>query len=110
VRGELAIVGDETLDRRLDHRVAAVAQGQAGLRAELRHRPAQRLGALGQGAGGVEPGEVGGEPLERGQMRLQGIEQGFVELALAHQRALAGGECAVLEGLQLGRDVAFGVL
>ena len=110
MRRELAVVGDEALHRRLHHRVPAVAQQQARFATKTRGCPVQGLGALGQRGGGIDPSQSGGQTLKRRQVRLQGVEQRLVELPLAHQRAFAGGEGAVLECLQFGRDVALGIL
>ncbi len=92
------------------HRVAAAFDLDAGLVAQLRCAPVQRLGAFGQRAQHVELGHRGGGGLQRRQPSGQRVEQRLVQRALAHQRALLGGEHLVLEVFQFLGDVALGVL
>ena len=116
VRVEPAVVGHEGAgaglgQARLDHRVAAGLDVDAGLAHELRAgtsrawrrarpaRPARRAPASAR-ASAVSGVEV----------RLQLVEQLLVEQLLARQRAVLRRQRLVLEGLQLGRDEALGVL
>ena len=109
VLGELAVVGDEMLDAGFHHRVAAVAQQQSRRCAKLRCHPAQRVGAFGQRRRRVQPRQCPGQRLQTGDVRLQRLQQRLVKLLFAHQRALARRQGAVLERLQLRRQVALDV-
>jgi hypothetical protein len=82
----------------------------AGVADELGPAPVQRVGALGQRGQRVEAGQRARERAERRQQRLQRVEQRLVEQLLARQRALLRRQRLVLEGLELRRDVALGVL
>jgi hypothetical protein len=95
---------------RFDDRVAAAFDLDARLAHELRPAPVRALGALGQRRQRVERRQGTRHRRERLDLRGERIEQGLVEELLARQRALAGRERLVLEGLELGRDEALGVL
>ena len=116
-RVEPAVVGDEGAaaglgQPRLDHRVAARARsrctggrtncGPAPVRAWPRARPAPPARRASASARASAPSAA--------SVRLQRVEQLLVEQLLARQRALLRRQRLVLEGLELGRDVALGVL
>ena len=101
---------ERALDVLLDHRMAPATDVDARLVAELGLREPQRDRALGEVREHVERGERGRRRLQARQALDQPVEQALVELALAGQCAVARAEHAVLERLELLRDVALGVL
>ncbi len=78
--------------------------------AQARLAQTECAGTLGQIRERVELGDAFGRLLERGEPAAERLEQRVIELFLAAQRSLARGEHLVLELLELGRDVALGVL
>ena len=111
--GEQAtVVGDEVLDLRLDHRMAAgLDLDQAGSSHELRPRIAARRAPCGEGRTARRAcASARAMRCRRRHVRLQRVEQLFVERLLERQRPVARRERLVLECLQLRRDVALGVL
>src|SRR3546814_2081541 len=64
---------------RLDHRLAAAFDPQAGVVDQLRARPVQRLRAFSQAGEHVEFAERGGAALERFEVFVERVEQLFVQ-------------------------------
>src|SRR5215813_704340 len=98
------------LDLRLHDRVPTAANSEAGRFGERRLSPAERLSLFGVRPQHVQGCERERSLLQRGDRRTELAQQGFEQRLLACKGALLGGERLVLEGLQLGRDVALGIL
>ncbi len=76
----------------------------------MRRAEIQRGGSFCKSGEHVEFGDRGGDALQLRDERCELVEQLFVEKFLACQRAFVRGQRLVLEGLELRRDVALGVL
>jgi hypothetical protein len=114
-RPQRRVVGDEGAAGEfgqpgLDHGVATRADLDTGLADELRCAPVQRQRTLGQRAQGVQRRHGAGELGQRGHEVLQAVQQLLEQPFFPRQRPLLGAQRLVLEGLQLGRDEALGVL
>ncbi len=108
---QIVIVGDEGLiQASLHHRVAPGDDVDPRRVVELRLAVIQRIGALGKVNQHVELGERAGGALKRRQRFAQRVQQPLVENLLPRQRALAGAQDLVLEGLQLLGHVALRAL
>ena len=112
---EPAVVGHEIAatgfgEARFDDRMAAGFDRDARLANELRAAPAQRQRAFGQRRQRVEARERARQIRQFVEVRLQLVDQLFVEQLLARERPLLRRQRLVLEGLQLGRDEALGIL
>ena len=108
--GQARVVADEVLDLALDHRMAAADDVQAWGVDEARLHVAVAQRGLGQRGEAVEQRERARDALQRRDVRREHVEHLVEEELFACQRALVGRQRLVLEGLELGRDVALGVL
>ena len=107
---DVEVVRDEGVDLPLDDRMPAAADREARRSDEFRTREVERLRALGEGRQHVERGERRPHALQRGNRGREVRDQALVEQLFARERALLRRERAILERLQLRRDVALGVL
>ena len=108
-RVQPAAVGREAFDGVLDHRMAARVDIDVGLLGQLGRHPVVAARVLGQRGQRVQFGQrrgVGQRAHVFGQHVQQLLEQPF----LARQRAVLRRQHLVFPGLELGRDVALGVL
>ena len=81
-----------------------------GVGDEARPREVERFGALGERGQHVERRERRPRLLQRRNGGREVVEQRVEQALLARERALLRRQRLVLERLQLGRDVALGVL
>ena len=108
---EIQIVGDKGLVQALlHHRVAPGDDVDPRRVVELRLAVIQSIGALGKVNQHVELGERAGGALKLRQRFAQRVQQSLVEGLFSRQRALAGAQDLVLEGLQLLGHVALRAL
>ena len=73
-------------------------------------REIEGLGGRGERAERVELRGATGDRLQARDMMIEVVQQRLVEGLLARERAIARGERLVLEGLELGSDIALGIL
>ena len=109
-RRQPAVVGDETVDLSLDHRVAASLKLDQAVLHERRAAVIAFRRDRGKAAQDVDLRKAARDPLQDRHMDLQRLKQLLVERFLERQGAVAGGQGLVLERLQLRRDVTLGVL
>ena len=108
--GELRVVRDEVLDLRLDDRMPPGFEFEDRFGDELRARPAMPRRERGKAREDVELGEGARDLLQLRDVGAEFVEQRLEQGFLQRQRAVLGRQRLVLEGLELGRDVALGVL
>ena len=104
---EAQIVGHERRVREaLDHGVTPAVDGNTRFRHQLRARPLEHAGALGQAGERIELAERAGGGLQRTQAVDELRQDLLVQLLLARQRLVACAQHPVLEALQLLGDEA----
>ena len=111
---ENGVVGDEGFavlgDLAFHHRVAAAFDAQPRLGRKLRAAVVAVHRHLGKSGQHVEQGHGAGDFEQARDLWLQCFKHRFVEHFFAGQRAVLRGQRLVLEGFQLGGDIALGVL
>ena len=108
---ELEVVRHEGIvEHAFDDRVPAALDAKTRLVGKLRLHVTQADCALGEVREHVGERERRGHALQRPEFRDQAVEEAFEQFPLARERAVAAAEHLVLELLELGRDVALGVL
>ena len=114
MRRQFDVVGDEVSDLWsqlfFDHRMSSATNLDAGQRRHVRRVPFERRGALGECRQHVDRGQRRCRALQHGNRGLERLEDLLEQQLLARQRSVPRRQRLVLERLQLGRDVALGVL